>query len=127
MENWVDDPSSLGDPIPGVKEKLAVGPVAPLFPQLPQVSQFLVSSTLSSTVVPSTGVGVGLATGVGLGVGVALGVGLGAAFGVGVGVGLELGVFPADVDELLLPAERLPPQELTAIDTQMARTQAASA
>jgi len=41
--------------------------VAPSLPQLPQVSQFDVSSTLFNTAVPAEGVGVGVATGVGLG------------------------------------------------------------
>ena len=96
-----------------------MGPVAPVLPQLPQVSQLVVSSTLSSTVVP----GVGLATGVGLGVGVGLAVGDGA----GVGVGVEVGTLP-DTDEPLLPAERLPPQELMSVDAQkIAKTQAATA
>jgi hypothetical protein len=53
-------------------------------------------------------------------------VGFGLEVGVGVGVGLELGAFPGDVDEDLLPAERLPPQELSVSDRQkMATTKTA--
>jgi hypothetical protein len=43
----------------------ATGPVAWVLPQLPQVSQFLVSWTLSRTVVPAVGVGVGVGLGAG--------------------------------------------------------------
>ena len=67
MENCVATPSSLGEAIPGVKEALAAGPLAPLLPQLPQVSQLRVFCTLSKTVVPPGGSGVGVATGVGMG------------------------------------------------------------
>src|SRR5216683_7598003 len=68
MEKLVARPLSLGIAIPGVKAKVATGPVPPLLPQDPQVSQFGESCTLSITVlagVPGAGVGVGAATGVG--------------------------------------------------------------
>lgn len=94
-----------------------MAPVAPLLPQLPQVSQVRVSSTLSRTVAPAGGAGVGLATGVGPGAGV----------GVGLAPGLELGEFPGVVVAgVLLAAEALPPQELRLIVARrMARTETA--
>src|SRR5215471_5478320 len=55
MENCVDVPSSLGLVMPGVNDCFAVGPLAFVLPQLPQVNQVRVSSTLSRTVVPAGG------------------------------------------------------------------------
>src|SRR5215467_7546546 len=80
MENCVEDPSSLGVPMPSVSENDAIGPVPPVLPQAPQVSH-ADSSTRSSTV--TAGVGVGAA---GVGVGVAAGVGAGAALAVVIAV-----------------------------------------
>ena len=61
--------------MPSVLENAAVGPVPPLFPQLPHVSQGD-SSTRSITValgvVPGVGVGAGEGTGVGAGAEVAV-------------------------------------------------------
>src|SRR5689334_24483392 len=78
MLNCVDEPSSLGAAIPSVSKYAAVGPVAPVLPQFPQVSHGD-SSTRSSTVL------LGAVTGVGVGEGEAAGVGEGDAAGVGVG------------------------------------------
>src|SRR5260370_3748599 len=101
MENCVDAPSSLGEARPGEKVPVAAGPVAPSLPQLPHVSQLAVSCTLSRTVVPAGGAGVGLATGVGLGL------------GPGVGMAPGLGELPGVVVAgLLLAADIFPPQEL---------------
>src|SRR6478672_1506140 len=75
MLNCVADPSSLGVAMPSVSEYAAIGPVPPLLPQAPQVSQGD-SSTWFSTVALPVGVGVGegegTVPGVGLGVGDAL-------------------------------------------------------
>jgi len=71
--------------MPGVNEKFATGPVAPVFPHAPQVSQLGESSTLFRTVVlggAPDGVGVGDALGVGEGEAAGLGVGDAAAMGV---------------------------------------------
>ena len=70
MANCVERPSSLGEAMPGVMEKLAIAPVPPVFPQAPQVSQLGESSTLLRTVafegLPE-GVGEGEAEGFGVG------------------------------------------------------------
>src|SRR5215831_11163879 len=75
MENCVDVPSSLGLAMPGVNDCFAVGPVAFVLPQLPQVSHVRVSSTLSRTVVPAVGAGAGAGTPPGEGLDEAVGVG----------------------------------------------------
>jgi hypothetical protein len=83
IANCVEVPSSLGEAIPGVKEKFAIAPVPPVFPQAPQVSQLGESSTLLRTVVfvgVPDGVGEGEAEGFGLGVGEAPATGDPAAF-----------------------------------------------
>jgi hypothetical protein len=57
-----------------------------------------------------------------------VGLGVGVALGVGVGDGVELGELTGDVDEPLLPADKLPPQELMSVDTvTIPRTQTATA
>ena len=75
MLNCVDEPSSLGVPMPSVSEYAATGPVPPSLPQLPQVSQGD-SSTRSSTValgdVPGVGEGEGDGVAAGVGAGEAL-------------------------------------------------------
>jgi hypothetical protein len=70
MEKLVERPLSLGVAIPGVNANVATGPVPPLLPQAPQVSQLVESCTLSITVLAGVvGVGVGEAAGVGVGAG----------------------------------------------------------
>ena len=124
MANCVELPSSLGEAIPGVNEYVATAPVAPVLPHAPHVSQFGVSSTLSSTVTPvvlgvgdGAGAGVGVGEGLGVGVGEALGVGVGEALGVGLGEGLVAGAGTGvGVGELAaigaLLATVLPPQPI---------------
>jgi hypothetical protein len=68
MENLVERPLSLGVAIPVVKLKVANGPVPPLLPQAPQVSQLGESCTLSITVLAGVP-GVGDADGAGVGAG----------------------------------------------------------
>jgi hypothetical protein len=116
MANCVELASSLGEAIPGVNEYVATAPVAPVLPQAPHVSQFGVSSTLSSTVTPVV-LGVGDGVGAGVGVGEGLGVGVGEALGVGVGEGLVAGAGTGvGVGELAaigaLLATVLPPQPM---------------
>jgi hypothetical protein len=93
IEKLVARPLSLGVATPGVKEKAATGPVPPLFPQAPQVSQLGESCTLLITV----------AAGV-------VGVGLGVAPGAGVGVGVEPPVLEAAIED---PAP--PPQPIMSV------------
>lgn len=74
---------------------MATAPVAPVFPQAPQVSQFVESSTLSITVllgVPGVGEGAGAGVGEGAGAGVGDGEGLGVGDGEGDGAGAGEGV-----------------------------------
>ena len=95
-----------------------MGPLALLLPQLPQVSHVRVSSTLSRTVVPALGAGVGVATGVGAGV----------APGAGVGVGEALGLneLPGPVVAgVLLLAVALPPHAVMMIVKRMVKTETA--
>jgi hypothetical protein len=99
MEKLVERPLSLGVAIPGVNANVATGPVPPLLPQAPQLSQLVESCTLSITV---------LAGVVGVGVGDAAGVGVGEATGVGVGAGFDVPLpFEATTE---FPA--LPPQPM---------------
>ena len=103
MENCVDVPSSLGVAMPGVNDCPAVGPLAPVLPQLPQVSQVRVSSTLSRTVVPLGGAGVGV----------------GAAPGAGLGEG------PDELADVGVLAPALPPQEVMVNVKKRVRTETA--
>src|ERR1700743_2655358 len=85
MLNCVADPSSLGVAMPSVSEYAAVGPAAPLLPQLPHVSQGFSSTrlrTVFAALVPLTGVGVGEGAGVGVAPAPGVGVGFGAAVAV---------------------------------------------
>jgi len=78
MLNCVADPSSLGVAMPSVSEYAAIGPVPPLLPQAPQVSQGDSSTLLITVALPvvvGVGEGEGTVPGVGLGVGDALGAG----------------------------------------------------
>lgn len=112
-----------------------------MFPQAPQVSQFVESSTLSITVLlgvlgvgegvgvgvgvgdgRGVGVGVGVGDGLGVGVGDGLGVGEGVGFGAGVGAGAVAGVgegvgdgLAASVGAVELLATMLPPQPVRAM------------
>jgi hypothetical protein len=70
MEKLVARPLSLGVAMPGANANVATGPVPPLLPQAPHVSQLVESCTLSITVLAGVeGVGVGDAAGVGVGEG----------------------------------------------------------
>jgi hypothetical protein len=80
-----------------------VGPLAPVLPQLPQVSQVRVSSTLSRTVVPLGGAGVGV----------------GAAPGAGLGEG------PDELADVGVLAPALPPQEVMVNVKKRVRTETA--
>ena len=81
-----------------MKLNVATGPVPPVLPQDPHVSQLTESSTFVSTVCA------GLGPGVGVGVGEAVGVGEGDAVGLGVGEG------PFAAVELELANPVVPPQ-----------------
>ena len=91
-----------------------MGPPAPLLPQLPQVSQLRVSSTLSSTVAPVGGTGVGVGLGAGLGLGAGVGVGL------DVGVGGLVG--PGGLDVLLAAVVVLPQEIVISNSKEIAQT-----
>ena len=129
MANWVERPSSLGEPIPGVKEYVATAPVAPVLPHAPQVSQLVESSTLSITVLFGVlGVGDGEGAGVGAGVGVGVGVGDGPGLAELVGVGEGVGDGFAARDGLVeLFATMLPPQPVMMVNVMNARTKPSKA